>query len=137
MSEPDTFATLVGGQDWSTIDELLALLDRAHFWSEPMLVGAIEAAKKRKIRQLIKAAKDEAGYPRWESIMQPHPDGTAVRVYKQQEFFTAADYEQTIQYWVDRSLYAMGRAKDLRLQASKRYSLQLTFPWEVDGAQEN
>jgi hypothetical protein len=79
------FHRAVSGLSWSTIDELVAVLDDAGYWSAKFLQSS-DVAKKQHVRRMIKQR-----HPRWESLTKAE-NGKPVRVYKQAALLDPDDF---------------------------------------------
>jgi hypothetical protein len=131
VTDIEQFLALTGQRAFQQIDDLVDLLDEAHYWKPEWLSTTSRRAKKAKIRALIKQAKDPSGWPLWASIMVQPPQGTPYRVYQQELFMDRDDYRQVITYHVAMAQHHMGRAEGYRDHDQKRFGgEQLSLPWE-------
>ncbi len=107
----DAFLRAVNGMEWGDIERLTDLaLDTEGVVTEGDRDEALRRAIKSEVRRTIKDATDEHGEPLFHSIEQVDADGSVNRVYKQEAFFDAGDYQQVIDYHAGRAAYHAGRA---------------------------
>lgn len=128
----EAFAVALNGMDWMGIEDLAALaMDSEEIVTEEDRDEAVLRSTKTAIRQYMKSATDANGEPLYHSIQQVQPDGSTVRVYKQEALFDRDDYQQVIDYHVDRAKYNVDRAVHMRERAeAKGYETMLPAAFE-------
>lgn len=115
------FERAIHGMDWKSIEDLAGIaLDSEEIVTEEDRNEAILRSTKAAIRQYMKSATDANGEPMFHSISQVQPDGSTARVYKQEALFDGSDYQQVIDYHVDRAKYNVERATRMKERGEAR-----------------
>lgn len=117
----EAFATALNGTDWASIEDLAALaMDSGEIVTEEDREEAVLRSTKAAIRQYMKSATDANGEPLYHSIQQVQPDGSTVRVYKQEDLFDGTDYQQVINDHVKRAEYHVKRSLRMKERAEEK-----------------
>lgn len=115
------FENAIQGMDWKSIDELAEIaMGSEEIVTDDDRDEAVLRSTKAAIRQYMKSATDANGEPMYHSISQLRQDGSIHRVYKQEELFDGSDYQQVINYHVDRVKYNLERAVRMKERSESR-----------------
>src|SRR5262245_61585146 len=85
---------------WGTIDDLVALLDKAGYWDAEFSGRALSDSKKQHVRSQMRSLKDEGGWKIFANVKKQDENGEEKHVYKQETLFDLTDYRQTVNYHV-------------------------------------
>lgn len=115
------FETAIHGMSWKSIEDLAEIaMNSEEIVTEEDRDEAVMRSTKSAIRQYMKSATDESGEPMYHSISQVQPDGSTTRVYKQEGLFDGSDYQQVVDYHVDRAKYNLERAVHMKERGEAR-----------------
>lgn len=122
------FDLAIQGMDWKSIDELAEMaMASEEIVTDDDRDEAVLRSTKAAIRQYMKSATDANGEPLYHSISQRRADGSTIRVYKQETLFDGSDYQQVVDYHVDRAKYNLERAVRMKERGEYR-GFSLTIP---------
>lgn len=115
------FERAIQGMDWKSIEDLAEIaMGSEEIVTDDDRDEAVLRSTKAAIRQYMKSATDANGEPMYHSISQVQPDGSTTRVYKQEGLFDGGDYQQVVDYHVDRAKYNLERAVRMKERGESR-----------------
>jgi hypothetical protein len=120
-------------QRWGTIQEYVALCRARGYFTEAFYRKAVTHMERIHVRRMLRQVRDGRGWPTLANIVRVDPDGTAERVFMQEELFGPEEYRQVVAYHYGLARHHLCKAQTYREHAKARYGLQLPLFDEADG----
>lgn len=115
------FEKAIDGMDWASIEDLAEVaMGSEEIVTDDDRDEAVRRSVKAAIRQYMKSVTNANGEPIYHSIQQVQPDGSTRHVYKQEGLFDGSDYQQVVDYHVDRAKYNIERAVRMKERGEAR-----------------